>query len=230
IFLLLVGMAIATPLFIYYRHFGSGNVSQSPERWGQFGDYVGGILNPIISLINLYLLYSIFKHQTSENQNAIEQEKLRHQEGLRYSIIPWGDFHLSLADMIQISFKNHGNGPMIVTGILFTKNGQSLNSPANLVPDGLNRIRMVTLPTNDTMAISKGEEIILFELFHPELSTRVDIQSLFDTWLNELSQVEIEVQYKDILDNPTNPTSKKCNLRQWSEAEAKFTSRYKAKL
>jgi hypothetical protein len=227
IFLLLVGMAIATPLFIYYSRFGAGNISQSPERWGQFGDYVGGVLNPIISLINLYLLYSIFNHETSENQNAIDQEKLRHQEVLRYSVIPYGDFHVSLVDMIQITFKNHGNGPLIITSISFVYKKNTVDSLVKLVPDKFSRKQNFVLPKDETVTISKDEEIVLLELRHPHLSSSVQIQSLFDTWLNELSQVEIEVQYKDIFDNPT---SKKCNLKQWSEADAKFASRYKVDL
>lgn len=42
------------------------NLSGVPSNWGVFGDYVGGILNPSIALIALYLLVETYKLQKIE--------------------------------------------------------------------------------------------------------------------------------------------------------------------
>lgn len=45
-----------------------------PEEFGQFGDYVGGILNPIIGLITVILVYKTFNSQKSiERNSSLEQ-------------------------------------------------------------------------------------------------------------------------------------------------------------
>lgn len=57
--LLLVVFAVAIPivvligtLFFYWRTFG-GSPADSHDRWGQFGDLVGGVLNPLIGALAL---------------------------------------------------------------------------------------------------------------------------------------------------------------------------------
>jgi hypothetical protein len=42
-----------TPLWIYIARFHLNEISTEPEKWGPFGDYIGGILNPLISLLTL---------------------------------------------------------------------------------------------------------------------------------------------------------------------------------
>ena len=40
----------------YSLNFYNSNLSPSTDSWGQFGDYIGGILNPIIAYLALYWL------------------------------------------------------------------------------------------------------------------------------------------------------------------------------
>ncbi len=70
--LLLVAGVVA-----YIATFGA-NLSGSPSRWGQFGDYIGGVLNPGFSLLALAaLLYTIhlqsreLRNSTLEFKNSI---------------------------------------------------------------------------------------------------------------------------------------------------------------
>lgn len=44
---------MAIPILFYIKNFYSPDPSSSPSDWGTFGDYVGGILNPFISLLTL---------------------------------------------------------------------------------------------------------------------------------------------------------------------------------
>ncbi len=51
--------AIAITLFPYASYFG--DISSNHERWGQFGDYVGGLLNPFFALTAfLAALYAVY--------------------------------------------------------------------------------------------------------------------------------------------------------------------------
>ena len=56
---LAVVVAAVVAATIYYLYFGSHlalPLSGDPETWGQFGDYIGGLLNPSIALCALMLL------------------------------------------------------------------------------------------------------------------------------------------------------------------------------
>lgn len=47
------------PIIFYAVHFGKTDISQNAQNWGVFGDFFGGVLNPVLSCINLALLISI---------------------------------------------------------------------------------------------------------------------------------------------------------------------------
>jgi len=60
IWVLIIGsILIALPLIVYWFNFSSLKIATYPSAWGIFGDFVGGILNPIIGLVNLALLLII---------------------------------------------------------------------------------------------------------------------------------------------------------------------------
>lgn len=44
---------IIAPILFYIKNFQNFDLSKSPADWGVLGDYFGGILNPIISLLTL---------------------------------------------------------------------------------------------------------------------------------------------------------------------------------
>lgn len=59
---------------LYFWQFG-GSFSLKQDAWGQFGDYVGGILNPLFSVTALFaLLYTIIL-QSKELRDSTEQLK-----------------------------------------------------------------------------------------------------------------------------------------------------------
>ena len=60
----------------YYLNFGlNGTLSQKTEVWGQFGDYVGGVVNPILSFFTIYLLIQSLGLQKESNDNLINEIK-----------------------------------------------------------------------------------------------------------------------------------------------------------
>ncbi|MCQ9325659.1 putative phage abortive infection protein [Neisseria dentiae] len=70
IFILLM---VAPILVLYYDNFGSRELSESPEQWGQFGDYIGGVLNPIFGFATFIALLYTIKLQTEELKATREE-------------------------------------------------------------------------------------------------------------------------------------------------------------
>lgn len=78
----------------YYFNFGiKGVLSQKTEVWGQFGDYVGGVVNPILTFITIYLLIRSIGLQRESNDSLINE--IQRQEKLEeYKKFELRFFHL----------------------------------------------------------------------------------------------------------------------------------------
>ena len=57
---------------LYFLRF-SGGLSSSQETWGQFGDFVGGILNPLFALSALFALLHTIVLQSKELRDSAAQ-------------------------------------------------------------------------------------------------------------------------------------------------------------
>lgn len=51
-------------LTLFFLNFRKYDISQSPTEWGQFGDYMGGLLNPLFGLISVVLIAATLRSQT----------------------------------------------------------------------------------------------------------------------------------------------------------------------
>lgn len=73
---------IVAILSLYYYQFGVGPtmLSRGRDVWGQFGDYFGGVLNPILSFISILLLIRSVNLQLVANKSLIDEN--RRQESL----------------------------------------------------------------------------------------------------------------------------------------------------
>jgi len=110
IYLLLGIITIATILF-YTSKFGIFGFSSHTDSWGQFGDYFGGILNPVIAVFNLIILIRITKIVKDEDEGREKRQlhlnkemgllNLRYEEFKNYkkSI----DTHLAKEDFLSNS-------------------------------------------------------------------------------------------------------------------------------
>ncbi|MCY4026057.1 MAG: hypothetical protein OXH75_07045 [Acidobacteria bacterium] len=59
-------------IYPYVATFGRA-LSAHPSRWGQFGDYIGGVLNPSISLLALLALLYAIHVQSRELGNSTRE-------------------------------------------------------------------------------------------------------------------------------------------------------------
>lgn len=65
-------------LLPYIYTFSNATLSTNPTDWGVFGDYIGGILNPIFSLINIILLvYLTYLVSKKDDERAFEEIKYK---------------------------------------------------------------------------------------------------------------------------------------------------------
>lgn len=69
-------LLIALVWGFYFINFGiNGSLSKSGEVWGQFGDYVGGVINPLLTFITIFLLIKSQGLQQEANAALINQIK-----------------------------------------------------------------------------------------------------------------------------------------------------------
>lgn len=88
---ILVGVYLV-PLVLYYCKFADGRweLSKRQDVWGQFGDFIGGMVNPVFSLAGtLGLLYTILLTREevayTRKQWALARKEAREAEELRES-------------------------------------------------------------------------------------------------------------------------------------------------
>jgi len=72
-----VGLLTISVVGFYIFWFGGHSISQNPGDWGPFGDFFGGILNPIIAGASLLLLFRTIK----QNEKALDQAKDMIEQG-----------------------------------------------------------------------------------------------------------------------------------------------------
>jgi len=87
-------------------------VSDSPEAWGQLGDYVGGVLNPLLSFISIVLLIKSLTLQNDANsdlrdeiRNTRKTERLRSFEAQLFHMI---ESQRSLFDSLRLEISSNG--------------------------------------------------------------------------------------------------------------------------
>ena len=71
--MVLVGVLVA-----YFYQFHNG-LSQSPSDWGNFANYVCGLLTPLLALLNIIVFIDLTK-SIENNRLAIERTKDSEQE------------------------------------------------------------------------------------------------------------------------------------------------------
>lgn len=76
-----ISILIFTAIFMcgfYIRNFYSTPISGDPANWGQFGDYIGGVLNPLLALTNLVVfIFLNNKIQRQEDRNTAENIRIQ---------------------------------------------------------------------------------------------------------------------------------------------------------
>ncbi len=59
VFGILLFIALTIPILFYTGNFWGQNISDDTQVWGTFGDYFGGIFNPLIAIANLIIFIKL---------------------------------------------------------------------------------------------------------------------------------------------------------------------------
>ena len=62
---------------LYFSRFSENGSSTDPASWGQFGDYVGGLLNPLVAtlaLVAIVISIRIQKNELKETRSALQRQ------------------------------------------------------------------------------------------------------------------------------------------------------------
>lgn len=88
-----VGAFALTVVFGYFHWFGYAlkfSLSKDPAVWGQFGDFIGGVLNPVcayMALVWLVRSYALQKTELAETRKALEDSKKAQEEQARLALL-----------------------------------------------------------------------------------------------------------------------------------------------
>ncbi|WP_062270662.1 hypothetical protein [Endozoicomonas arenosclerae] len=86
-----IGIAIVTRFFDYFGYEPSNNVG----NWGAFGDYVGGLLNPMFGFMSLLLLVVTLK----QNKEALKNSEIALQQSREALTMNQKELELSRREM-----------------------------------------------------------------------------------------------------------------------------------
>ena len=70
---------------VFIWAFSAQPISLDSERWAQFGDYLGGIINPVVGLATVILVLINIKIQRLELQASLAQLKISNAHTARQS-------------------------------------------------------------------------------------------------------------------------------------------------
>lgn len=73
--IVLLSLIVSIPFILYNKYFPNDIISDH-EPWGQFGDFIGGVLNPFLTFVSfLGLLYTLRK-QIEQNKRSEDSRKI----------------------------------------------------------------------------------------------------------------------------------------------------------
>ncbi|HEH6380632.1 hypothetical protein ACSEON_26890 [Pseudomonas aeruginosa] len=79
LFVFLICCILMVSGFYMFNFYGS-ELSNNPEQWGQLGDYFGGIMNPILGFITVYILIATIGIQSKQLKASQEELVLTREE------------------------------------------------------------------------------------------------------------------------------------------------------
>jgi hypothetical protein len=107
-----VGGAAWLVVVAYFLKFRGRPLSSSPEDWGTFGDYIGGLLNPIVGLATVALVIFSITIQRREMRTTVLEMKAANEStnriGFEQALFAWLENYRSLVHEIRDDEGNSG--------------------------------------------------------------------------------------------------------------------------
>ncbi|HIC8603685.1 TPA: hypothetical protein ACW7U9_001872 [Citrobacter freundii] len=129
VFLLAI-IALLGVFFSYYYWFKlelDFHISKSPEVWGQFGDFAGGLINPILGFITVVILIITSLYQQKQYERLERREKNKIFDDRFYGMISYqrdfaNDFKCKLPSGVDANVKEL---TIYVEGVFFDTDDHS---------------------------------------------------------------------------------------------------------
>lgn len=112
-------VVVALIVLLYMITFAQNGISSNPEDWSRFGDFFGGTLNALLSIINFIVL-------TFLTIKIVEIEETRNSKILAESVKPIGVFEFEIGhDELKIELYNAGLGPLFIKELSIVSSNSS---------------------------------------------------------------------------------------------------------
>jgi hypothetical protein len=186
-FSIILAFLCVLPLLIYAVKFYTYPISNNPSDWGNFGDYIGGLLSPVFALIGIFAATYV-----TILANQIQKQQIR-----PVGNIILGDYE----NHLYVDLRNGGLGPLIVKS-LKVKNSNSIEkiNIIEFMPNNPNRgfwdnyINRI-----DERVIAPSDKINLIRL-RTDLENNNQIK-FRDSVRKHLATLTIQVEYTDVFGN-----------------------------
>lgn len=186
---IVISIVIWIIFYLFWKTFWSRPLSEDPAQWGQFWDYIWGLLNPIIGLVNLILLFYVY--WTLEKQNS-------HREVMPLCL-------LTMSSQIdenrkhrsqEFKIKNCWFGPMIIENIVLKwPNNEIYRSFEEICGSLPKEIPYSFYNLSKNSIIDKGDEKILLGIYQKWWES-LNLESI-----SYLKDIQITINYKDVYGN-----------------------------
>jgi hypothetical protein len=195
-------LAFAVPLGIYISVFASTGLSDNPTNWGVFGDFVGGSINPVLQLLNLwvvvYIAFVLNRLETAR-EHALARPLLRLCVG-------------AYLNHLYVELHNVGLGPAIITdSICYLRNNKketagdiiSLWPHDPIIWTDFQQGVLAEMP-------GKDERVTLLRL--EDNDNYADFEKLRKQVSEWLSDVVVRVKYNDMFGNTMKPLQRSSEI------------------
>ena len=182
----------------YVWNFHSNGYSKNSAQWAQFGDYIGGVLNPIFALLNLIVL-------TYLTIKVVQNEDERNRFTLQELARPLGDIYpMREKERIDISFWNLGLGPLKIKKMTVTYKGADYSSYKDIftkppITSGIEWEYWQIIEGEDSI-VGKDKSLIIlnFSVINKTGSMPLYLKTAYEI----LHQTKLTLEYTDIYDRP----------------------------
>ncbi len=205
IFIVIIGLVILA----YWGKFWEKSISNDIAQWGQFWDYIWGLLNPIIGLINLFVIiyfwyYGFIKDKESQKIQMMPLVHIEYEQSYNEN---W-----ELEEM-WVFIKNSWFWPMIVKDIKIISEDENTEHKSydEIVKNFPTIIRVWSYYNWKEWIIDKWEVRYLVKI------RAQNNKSINKEWFDYFTKFWLKIIYKDIFNTETTIVRMPDELFEWAE-------------
>lgn len=209
----IVSISILTVFGLYILNFHDHEISKNPEEWGQFGDYIGGVLNALVSVLNLILI-------TYLTVKIAKIDEDRSKNNLKDSVKPLGLFSYEVSkNSLKIELHNVGLGPLILKELKIFDDIKEHSDFKEFIEKHTLSYRpnfsVTKSTTEEGTIIRKDDYLSIIDMQIDENSDGIEYAKKLES-LNkikkEIAKCKIKISYFDLYGNLIKEEIEKLNL------------------